>query len=281
VDLSFGKAFTLMDIMHREAEELLESEIVEKFEDNSKYYKIVSEKLFMPYSFRIVGTMNSYDRALLFKLGFALIRRFSLIPMGYKPFSIPETLSSFQDKAVSFMGRYEGEFQGLIERAREELQLNREEYNDFAVIERNYFDVLINGSIDQIIDNFKVEAGFSPFELINSICSMINEEFKDIIEIGPGLAMDATKFLISAFLVLWKENVENYINYLLDESIAAYILPQLDFLSDKIRAEKMGITTGGELSSKLTTLIDEFKGLNLTTRSIPLLEKLRKGERII
>ncbi len=33
----------------------------------------------VPYAFRVLATINSYDRSLLFKLGYALRRRFAII----------------------------------------------------------------------------------------------------------------------------------------------------------------------------------------------------------
>ena len=71
-----------MDILHREKETLIPLKEDLEFEDFENYKDFLNEDgLLVPYSFRIVSTMNSYDRALLFKLGFALLRRFSLVPM--------------------------------------------------------------------------------------------------------------------------------------------------------------------------------------------------------
>ena len=72
VDLAFGKFFTLLDPDHRDKEPLrvhgLRGEV---------------EEVWVPFSFRVLATMNNYDRALLFKLGYALTRRFAIINYSY------------------------------------------------------------------------------------------------------------------------------------------------------------------------------------------------------
>ena len=75
-----------MDIEHRKDFGLLSIDKIQNSVDNisSEVIKYISsnnrkKEIFIPYSFRIIATMNSYDRAILIKLGFALLRRFSVI----------------------------------------------------------------------------------------------------------------------------------------------------------------------------------------------------------
>ena len=80
LDLSFGKAFTLLDVDHRD-----ELPLVDQDE-----YPNVTTKISLPKSFRIIATMNNYDKAILFSLGFAFRRRFAFIevPSPFKSSSV-------------------------------------------------------------------------------------------------------------------------------------------------------------------------------------------------
>ncbi len=73
LDLAFGKVFTLLDVDYRDA----------KLLDMGEYFTSDAKKrpspLFVPYSFRILATMNVQDRALLFALGYAFMRRFAFV----------------------------------------------------------------------------------------------------------------------------------------------------------------------------------------------------------
>ena len=62
LDLALGEYFTLLDVEHR-----------------GEPVDAGGEKLRVPYSFRLLGTMNSFDRSLLQRLGFALRRRFAVV----------------------------------------------------------------------------------------------------------------------------------------------------------------------------------------------------------
>jgi MoxR-like ATPase len=62
LDLAFGKVLTLMDLDYR-----IDS------------YLSGKENTSVPLCFRILATMNTYDKALLFSLGYAFMRRFAFI----------------------------------------------------------------------------------------------------------------------------------------------------------------------------------------------------------
>lgn len=117
VDLAFGKFFTLLDPVHRESEKL---EIPGGGEDGVE----------VPYAFRVLATMNVYDRALLFKLGYALTRRFAVINHSYLQ-DLPEYYEEYKKVAsdVKLAGRliessrqsFEGEVGVDFEKIRGEL----------------------------------------------------------------------------------------------------------------------------------------------------------------
>ena len=67
MDAAFGQIFTALDQQH--------PEVSLPFFDDSR------RRLSVPGRFRIIGTMNTYDKNFLFRLSYALTRRFALIPV--------------------------------------------------------------------------------------------------------------------------------------------------------------------------------------------------------
>lgn len=280
VDLAFGNAFTIMDAPHRGAVPLLELKPADRERLQSSVAAYFEDyKLFMPYSFRIVSTMNSYDRALLFKMGFALIRRFALIPMSLKPYTLKEVNDEFTQGARALIGETTDEHSRLYEDAKRELLLNRDNPKDFLVLDGNFFVKLSSGLVDDYFSGTSSTMGFSPFDLIEAICRKINQETDGRVEIGRALSLDASKFLIASYFV-FEDNASRVVRSLVDEAVAAYIIPQLDILSESIRAEKMGLYTETRVSGKIKSLIDSFSHMGLSLRTVPMLERIQAGERV-
>jgi DNA polymerase III delta prime subunit len=279
-DLAFGNAFTTMDLLHRGAVPLLSLSPIEKekLPDEAKKHFEDSD-LFTPYSFRIVSTMNSYDRALLFKLGFALIRRFALIPMSLKPYILEEMDEKFVEKAKALIGETKAEQSNLYDSAKRELLLCRKN-QDFLVIKEDYFNELNSGFVDNYFNGVNAAIGFSPFDLLEAICIKINSEIEGAVEIGKAFSLDASKFLIAAYLI-FKGDTSKIIKALVDEAVAAYIIPQLDVLSEKVRAERMGLYADMRISKKIESLTHVFSDMNLSFRTVPLLKRILAGERVL
>ena len=280
-DLAFGNAFTTMDLLHRGAVPLLSLSQFEKEklpDDVKKHFE--GNDLFTPYSFRIVSTMNSYDRALLFKLGFALIRRFALIPMSLKPYVLEEMDEKFSERAKVLIDETKAGQSYLYESAKQELLLRRENLKDFLVINEDFFNRLNSGVVDNFFNNVTANMGFSPFDLLEAICNKINIEMEGIVEVGKAFPLDASKFIIAAFLI-FEENTSKMMKAFIDEAVAAYVIPQLDVLSEKVRAERMGLYIDTRISKKLESLTNVFSGMNLSFRTVPLLKKILAGERVL
>lgn len=277
IDLAFGKAFTLLDVEHRKDFGLLSEEELSKI--NGEVIPSFSNRkseLKIPYSFRIIATMNSYDRTLLFRLGFALMRRFAFIEVK-SPFSPYE-------RKYNIVSLNWGKFKDYIdEKKREEcfdeakkqlLMSSNDEYEDYCVISKENFDK-IKGIIDQ--KNFP-EDFLKIMDLIVAISKYLT--MNEIIEIGYAQIVDALKFLIVFFSLKSKAFNINELSYVLDEAISAYILPQLDVLGPKIRMEELEIYGGKkELSLKINEFHKEIKNLNLN-KSVTLIEKLKTEYRI-
>jgi len=66
----------------------------------SELTKLTEEgSVIVPFSFRVLATMNNYDRALLFKLGYALTRRFAIINYNYLE-DISKYCAMYSEKAL-------------------------------------------------------------------------------------------------------------------------------------------------------------------------------------
>ncbi|MGC8988414.1 AAA family ATPase, partial [Infirmifilum sp.] len=72
------------------------------------------ERLRIPESFRIIATMNVYDRRYLFSLGYALLRRFAVVPLE-NPENVEQVLEKHCD-APEVIGKIFDIYQGLRQR---------------------------------------------------------------------------------------------------------------------------------------------------------------------
>ena len=276
MDLAFGNAFALLDIAHRGDVPLLTEDEVKNVEELGDI--IIDGALFIPYSFRVISTMNSYDRALLHKLGFALLRRFAVVPMWGKPY----TLKTNDDAFLKTIRGLEGEDVELDEQqVLEQLSLARESFNDYALITKERRDEF--NDLYKIIssDISNLTGGMGITELVEAIRQIINRILDDVgVEITIALSLDTAKFLATSCVVL-REETTRYLRGLLDEAVAAYMIPQLDVLSDKIRAEELGIGDEKRITRKVEELREFLQKLSLTSRSIPMLDRLLRGEHVL
>lgn len=274
MDLAFGDAFALLDIAHRGDVPLLMEDDVKNAEGLEDV--TIDGALFVPYSFRVISTMNSYDRALLHKLGFALLRRFAMVPMYGKPY----TLETNDDIFIKTVRELEREKTELNEKQiLQQMLLAREDFNDYALITKERMDMLIN-SYENFSEKIMSLTGMKIVELVEAIGQEINRILADTgVEITVALLLDAAKFLTASCIVLGEKTVD-YLRGLLDEAVAAYMIPQLDVLSDRVRAEGLGIEGEKKVAEKVKKLEDFLQDLSLTSRSKPMLDRLLRGEHV-
>jgi hypothetical protein len=260
VDLAFGKFFTLLDPIHREKEKL---EIPGSGENSIE----------VPYVFRVLATMNSYDRALLFKLGYALTRRFAIINHSY----IQEIDKYYKEKYLEKASS--GKLLELLKQGQEGIE--KDIGVDFERIKEELkkcrgLDCItpldFAGEISRLEEKLKekwrdevysIEVPGGRVRLDNvaiNLVKIINEDlakFSDCevcpIKITPGLVADALKY-IAIGIYAFKKNLlalpagisekadlqrVAYILLLLDSAFSTYIVPQLDILADYASREKL------------------------------------------
>lgn len=275
IDLAFGRAFTLLDIEHREDFGLLSLEHLK--ESGEEEVVALSQELRVPYSFRVIATMNSYDRALLFKLGFALIRRFAIVEMN-SPFISSELEYEADEISLGKFSNYTDEARRneCLNEAKRQLLLvfSTNECKDYSAISEENFR-----KIRELVDRIEsLEDLLKTIDLIVAVSSYLTR--KRIVDIGYAHIVDAFKFLISYLsLGCGRPTIKDLIRGV-DEAISAYIIPQLDVLGPRVRMEKIGIF-GGE--KELTEKIDDFHmkiGTIGPPKTLRLIEKLREEYRV-
>jgi hypothetical protein len=287
VDLALGRLFTLLDIKHRENNPLIES--TENLGDAFKDV-LINGNLYVPYSFRIIATMNSYDKALLFKLGYALLRRFAVAEMR-RNFKFEPNLQGWIDRVKEFIKEEKGcelEKSVNLDIIENELKnLSRPTFNDYALIDLSLQTYLekYNG-VRGILEKLATNLGLTYLDilgLIYKIICAINERLYDYdAEVTEAPVADIIKFITISTLL--DENwTSQHLATLLDEAFSSYVAPQIDILADKVRAENLKLLPlKGErsLKNELKDLSEMMKNLGLIKFSNKL-SKLAGGESIL
>ncbi|ADB58825.1 AAA family ATPase [Archaeoglobus profundus] len=222
LDLAFGKTFTQLDIDYRD----MPLEVIEKNGERKEFY--------MPYSFRILATMNTYDRALLFSLGYAFMRRFAFIPVG----SLLK-----QNKTIAETGTEMRITDEMREFASSDIAKDLRELTKNAILkhfskekengkDRAYifekFKIDSTAKVDEIIGKLRLNE-LDILDVLSYIAFKITNE--ELVEIGHAIVFDAAKFIVAYSQI--SPGIDPRI--ILDEAVVAYILPQLEYFMPKLR----------------------------------------------
>ncbi|MEM0117639.1 MAG: AAA family ATPase [Conexivisphaerales archaeon] len=283
LDLSFGNAFTTLDLAHRPNTPLVEfyESLDENKGKNEKLMSILKEygskkmALFVPLSFRIIGTMNSYDRTLLFRLGFAMIRRFAFIPLSTKKYTLSVNDDTFIEQAKILTNESNENWKETFQSASRELMLKGDIQNDSVTFRTDSMPqepYLIDESLGEL------SSDLNAFRLIHAICQRINEILVGSLEVGMALEIDAMKFMLAA-TSYFGESWKTFGKGLVDQAVNSYILPQFDALSEQLRAEALGMSSSQSVQNKVKEVNVLFKNLRLND-SLASIERIMNGERI-
>jgi len=285
VDLAFGRLFTLLDVKYRD------SPLIERTEGLGDAFKdvLINNNLYLPYSFRIIATMNSYDKALLFKLGYALLRRFAIVEMR-RNFKFEPNPQGWIEKVKEFVKEVKScdiEKSVNLDIIENEFHLTRSEFDDYVLIDSILQIILkrYNG-IKGVLEKLAMNLGLTYSDilsLIYKIICTINEKLSEFnVEITEAPIADTIKFLVISTLLdeIW---ASQHLATLLDEAFSSYIIPQLDILADKVRAERLGLLPvkgAKRLKEELEELSKMMEELTLN-RSYKQLKRLAEGESIL
>ncbi|MEM2240432.1 MAG: AAA family ATPase [Candidatus Bathyarchaeia archaeon] len=258
LDLAFGKIFTQLDIDYRDIFP------IEKVEEEGGPHKY-----FMPFSFRILATMNTYDRALLFSLGYAFMRRFAFIPVESllrerRPsesgveFPVTEDMIKFSERE---------DFRRLKEKAKDVVyrHFSKKKGEDRSFL---YKEVEMKSAddVNEILSKLKI----GPLDAIDALLYVASRITNGgLVEIGHVIVFDAAKFIV-AYYKLFPEESEP--RKLIDEAIISYILPQLEYFMPRLRKGK--IFEDEKYKKSWENLTQMMKNLNLPKT----LQKLQEAE---
>jgi len=265
LDLSFGKAFTLLDIDHRS------EPLVDKDE-----YPSIPNAIYIPKSFRIIATMNSYDRAILFSLGFAFRRRFAFIEL---PSPFKHSVTDYSLDKENEQNWYTRMNNLVRDEAFTNIQRWIEDWIDsFSDNERLLFSSFPNFEKNLKETYGKMKSGamdpYNPQAIMYSLAEEITK--KGLVEFGFAQVVDGLKFVI-AFLSLSSNSSTNLAVEAVDNAFLAYFIPQFEYILPDLRREKIsGERQGIENTlEQVIQILDEL-GLKQSIAKLQLLKKEQK-----
>ena len=306
VDLAFGKFFTLLDPAHRVREPL---EIPGCSKGGEECV------VWVPLSFRVLATMNNYDRALLFKLGYALTRRFSIISHTYLQrlgeYCDMYRKAALEARVLEALAKLSEAASGALgvdyERLREELVMCSKIPHD-CITPVDFVEEVSKYGDGWAEELYSIESSGYRVRLDKALLGIVEEvnrelaEFRDCevcpVRVTPGVVADTLKYL-AVGLYAYKAGLEPlpcigrgapgggslaYVLLLLDTALSTYIIPQLDVLADYASRERLyrGRPEVRERSERraLTDILDGVKGKFRDyglAYSAELVEKIEKG----
>jgi len=249
LDLAFGEAFTLLDVEHRERTPLIRT-------DDS----VVKEALFLPSSFRLLATINSYDRAALFSLGYAFRRRFAFLELS-SPY-----LTIVEDEPINVE---EINWQILTKRENNTLESIRVEISkwvsqqedphildpDRRITNLDSFSSDLSDTINHLAND-----PLNVYHLFHFLSEWITRH--DIVGMGYAQTVDAIKFVL-IYMCLVEKNSINLCKAA-DFSFLSYYLPHLEYFLPKVRREKISRAASEQVEfQKLEKLGNQLRELGL------------------
>jgi len=263
LDFSFGKAFTLLDVDYRK-----ENPLIDKDE-----FPGVTNPISLPENFRIIATMNSYDKAILFSLGYAFRRRFAFveIPSPFKTQNLKYDVNDQvkQNWQLEVSKLVKGETYFSIEREIESWihgfsENQRVLFSNFPHFESN---------LHEIYGVFKI-GKLDPYNPMDMLYRLAEEITKNgLVEFGYAQVVDAIRFVL-AYLATERSlsyNPENIVEAV-DHAFLAYFMPQFEYILPDLRRE----TISGEvpnIKNILEGIIKNLEKLGLR-RSMDKVRKL-------
>ncbi len=268
-DTLLGEAFTALDIEHRMSvpiirgtsftyiQRLIEDsgELGEQFSllcevlgidklRNSLKKVIASVKqrglngIPLPYSFRITATMNILDRAQLYKLGYALQRRFGFI---YVLSPVEEYKPEFNVEKMPREEHSEAIYKALSNPSS-------------SIVKQSIRELTIDQSIPSLVDGdyptmarlirSREEAGklySSASKVYNNVSRLVaflyNVASRLNVELGISILVDIAKLYIVSTAFTTEDQAVLSVEEMADLVVSALVLPQLSAVLPRIRAE--------------------------------------------
>ena len=211
-------------------------------------------------TFRLIATMNSYDRAVLFSLGYAFRRRFAFveIPSPYlspidAEYDIETAEERWRDKAEQRSRAYESVSDEISRWLTEDVDSRK-------IHPPKLLDMGVEEALQEVWSKIRDETVWSPSAVLDSLAKWMTDN--KMVEMGYAQTVDSIKFTLVylAYEGLTPENAMKAV----DKAFLAYIMPQLEYFLPKVRREKiMSRTEEGEGRKKLDALLGILESLGL------------------
>ncbi len=226
LDEAFGDIFTLLDIDYRTSREIS--------------YAPDAADVPVPLSFRILATMNTYDQAQLFSLGYAFRRRFafvrvpSLMDSGSQ--APPTSEPTADPSPAELTSGSETTLEVVRETLMDDLLLGSDDGNgvsstDVAAV---LGDVVTRDRIEEAIASLEDSDALRTGSLdwLETIVYFAQEVMdRDVIDIGQALLIDAGKYVV-AHQVLFPDETDRSV---LDQAVISYLVPQFEHFMPELR----------------------------------------------
>ncbi|WP_276260603.1 McrB family protein [Haloglomus litoreum] len=229
LDEAFGDVFTLLDIDYRTSRKLS--------------YAPNADDVPVPLSFRILATMNTYDQAQLFSLGYAFRRRFAFV-------RVPSLMDNGGQAPTTSEPTHDPSPPDLTPGSETTIDVVRDvipEYfllgvddgvgvsaADVAVVLENLATpTQLQQTMEALDEHEELRTG--ALDWLQTLAYFAQEVIKrDVVEIGQALLIDAAKYVV-AYQLLFPEQLDRSV---LDQAVVSYLVPQFEhFMPELRRAE--------------------------------------------
>ena len=296
VELVLGDIFTALDIEHRGSIPVIKGRIYNKvaqmmskdridslkqelgledidIEDNAlsrlkEFFKRVGG-ITLPFSFRIIATMNMYDRAQLYRLGYAMQRRFAVLymPTLFEKIKVKPVNKSSVDEAVNEIVKKEKiedkpVYKALIDKdslvvrqALRELYIDEEQgitydFEDYPMIIKPPPREVLENELGNILQRYASTAS----ALVAYTYSKVQEMG---LEIGVSVLVDAVKVYVAPLLSSTDTEPVIDASELADLVLSSLVIPQLSVVIPRVRSELLLAGTF-ESSTKTAKLLKKY-----------------------
>ncbi|RLE49429.1 MAG: hypothetical protein DRJ33_08260, partial [Candidatus Methanomethylicota archaeon] len=271
VELVLGELFTALDLEHRLGHNVLPGTLLKRVLRNRDLITMIAEeagdesfnvghqdvenvlqcllKVFqgapLPLSWRILATINLVDRSHLFRLGFALLRRFPILlyPSILGDFEVTfNPPKEVEERTIKLLNRLASEF---MDQAVKELGLDSK---------ATRYDRVVN--MAKRLKDIKNEVLRDYEEALKTIASITIRLIDAGVEIGAGLLVDTCKLALIAKLVDFDEA------RIADLAVSSILLPQVGSLVPTIKAEVilMGNSARLQKVNEIMKIIKDWLG---------------------
>ena len=245
----------------------------------------------MPYAFRIFATMNIYDRAQLYRIGYALQRRFAYlyVPTPFEDVA-PRLATESVDRIVKGMDARAGK---VFEKIYNELsnisspivstaikEMSRDMSSD-SLLENDYSTAPIPTPAREEVTDIARNA-LQAFDQVNKLVAHVYSVAltKLRIELGVSTLVDVLKLFIASFLSSPKEKSILKADEIADLVLSSLVLPQLSVVVPRARSELL-VFGSPEESATYNTLINIRSSLKEALGEETLSAKVLSGFEIL